>query len=92
MEEEINDHQQIIKNQEIQIAELKESVGLKEKECAKERRLNKETHAFVRRIRTELHHAAGLVQEPLELKKAVIVSFALFCIFQCYGSVLKKFV
>lgn len=74
MEEEINDHQQIIKKQEIQIAELKESVGLKEKECVRERRKNKETQAFVRRIRTELHHAAGLVQEPLELKKAVIVS------------------
>ncbi|XP_046661792.1 cilia- and flagella-associated protein 57 [Homalodisca vitripennis] len=72
MEEEINEHQQNITNLKLQVAELKESVGLKEKDCLKERRVNKETQAILRRVQTELHNTAALVQEPLELKKAVI--------------------
>ncbi|XP_054279032.1 cilia- and flagella-associated protein 57-like [Macrosteles quadrilineatus] len=72
MEEEINEYQQKESSLQLEIAELKEGVGLREKDYQKEKKLNKETQAILRRIRYELHELSALVQEPLELKRAVI--------------------
>jgi hypothetical protein len=74
MEEEINEYQQKESSLNLEIAELRENVTLKEKDYLREKKLNKETQAILRKIRYELHELSLLVQEPLELKRAVIVS------------------
>lgn len=85
MEEEFDEHLQTIARLTLQITELKESVLLKEKEFTRERGMNKELQAILRRLRSDLHNAAALVQEPDNLKKAVVVSFMklpyIFCFY-----------
>lgn len=61
----------------LQIIELREKLQASNNETKKEQYKFKHCKAFLRRMQTDLHDLAGLIQEPNKLKTALKVSLKL---------------
>jgi len=56
---------------ELNIAELRLKLKATEKELYQERQTVHDVQALVKRFKTDLHHAAGFIQEPKKLKECI---------------------
>jgi DNA repair exonuclease SbcCD ATPase subunit len=62
------------KNQSLELKnkELLQKLKATDKELKSERQRVQDTEAILKRFRTDIHHTAGLIQEPKQLKESVI--------------------